>query len=132
MRKLLISMSITYMLVDCFYNLLLPSMLVLIALKHDVDDPNTKQWRESMQLVSDVRVQFVLAFNLQMVYFYYKLALPSTGSNPDVIEATGFETTAVEKSVDPSIEPTARLSEQSRESFARFMEAEQTDAKLRE
>jgi hypothetical protein len=34
MRKLIISMSVTYILVDCFYNLLLPFMLVVIALVH--------------------------------------------------------------------------------------------------
>jgi hypothetical protein len=42
MRKLLISMSVTYLLVDCFYNLLLPVMLVVIALVHHVNDPDAK------------------------------------------------------------------------------------------
>jgi hypothetical protein len=64
MRKLIISMSITYILVDCFYNLLLPFMLVVIALVHQVNDPDAKAWRESMQLISDIRVQIVLAFNI--------------------------------------------------------------------
>ena len=64
MRKLIISMSVTYILVDCFYNLLLPFMLVVIALVHQVNDPDAKAWRESMQLISDIRVQIVLAFNI--------------------------------------------------------------------
>ena len=56
MRKLLISMSITYILVDCFYNLLLPTMLVIIALVHNLNDPDAKKWREFMQLISDIRM----------------------------------------------------------------------------
>lgn len=67
MRKLLISMSLTYLLVDCFYNFLLPVMLVttVIARQSNSDfRPEAKAWKESMQLISDIRIQFVLAFNI--------------------------------------------------------------------
>jgi hypothetical protein len=132
MRKLIISMSVTYILVDCFYDLLLPIMLVVIVKVHDVDNPDAKTWRESMQLISDIRVQFVLAFNIQMVYFYYKLALPSTGMSRDVIERAGDEQSHLDRSNDPTYEPTAKLSEQSVNSFARFMEGDGLDVQQRE
>lgn len=67
-----------------------------------------------------------------MVYFYYKLALPTNGSNTDVIERLSNEPNAIEQSLDPSHEPTAKLSEQSSGSFARFMEGDGTDVKARE
>ena len=85
MRRLLISLSITYLLVDLFYNLFLPACCVIAVIL--VEDQNNRVWRESMQLVSDLRIQLVLAFNIQMVYFYYKLALPSQDNGTiDVIE----------------------------------------------
>jgi hypothetical protein len=30
-----------------------------------------------------LRIQFVLAFNLQMIYFYYKLSIPTTVTPSD-------------------------------------------------
>jgi hypothetical protein len=85
-----------------------------------------------MQLISDVRVQFVLAFNLQMVYFYYKLALPNTGKTPDVIERVADEASHLDRLTYPNFEPNAKLSEQSVNSFAQFMEGDGDDVQQRE
>lgn len=85
-------MSTTYILIDLFYNLILPAGLVIIVLTQSFSFTEDKVWRETMQLISDIRLQMVLAFNLQMVYFYYKLSLPtSEGSTPDVIESEADE-----------------------------------------
>lgn len=135
MRKLLISMSLTYLLVDCFYNFLLPVMLVtaVIARQSNSDfKPEAKAWKESMQLISDIRIQFVLAFNIQMVYFYYKLSLPTADGIPDVIEE---EEATFEKSMDLPTEYQPKLSERSHgqaSSFARFLENDSGDPKERE
>lgn len=64
-----------------------------------------------------------------MVYFYYKLALPTGGKNPDVIDN---ETTPLDRSNDPTFEPTAKSSEQFVNSFARYMEGDGLNAKERE
>ena len=68
MRKLLISMSLTYLLIDCCFNLLLPAMLAVVVILQDDShrnfSPEAQTWREAMQLINDIRIQFVLAFNL--------------------------------------------------------------------
>jgi hypothetical protein len=74
-------MSVTYMFVDIVYNVVLPICIANYGMHHGERSglfPKFDQnWRISMQLLSDIRTQFVLAFNMQMVYFYYKLSLPS-------------------------------------------------------
>ena len=119
MRKLLISMSLTYLLIDCCFNLLLPAMLAVVVILQDDShrnfSPEAQTWREAMQLINDIRIQFVLAFNLQMVYFYYKLALSNTTSTgvPEVLQET--EEANIETSLlmtDPDVFPRdARLSD---------------------
>lgn len=89
MRKLLIWLSVTYLLLDLLINLVLPTGYVILTLV--INDAGEVQyeayWEESLQLVSDIRVQFMLAFNVQMVYFYYKLALPmKAGHSVEFIE----------------------------------------------
>jgi hypothetical protein len=52
MRKLLITMSITYLLIDCLFNFLLPVMVAIIVIfRIDVNknfSSDGQAWRETM------------------------------------------------------------------------------------
>jgi len=67
-----------------------------------------------------------------MVYFYYKLSLPTADGIPDVIEE---EEPTFEKSMDLPTEYQPKLSERSNRhasSFAKFMENDSGDPKEKE
>ena len=131
MRKLLMSMAITFIAIDLLFNMILPAMLVssVLVKKSSANFQSDMQaWRISMQLLEDIRVQFVLAFNIQMVYFYYKLSLPNSEGVPMIIEPIEpsqplIESTELETIIDDN--PFTRASRTvETNSFARLLENE--------
>jgi hypothetical protein len=59
MRKLLMSMAITFIAIDLLFNMILPAMLVssVLVKKSSANFQSDMQaWRISMQLLEDIRV----------------------------------------------------------------------------
>jgi hypothetical protein len=130
MRKLLIWLSITFLVL----NFLLPSGFLALAFiigDNHVNDEDL--WRQSLQLCNDVYIQFMLAFNIQMVYFYYKLALPiKDRGTVDVIESEAIENSQSGVAMTTLSSSNGREFGQMTNSFRRFMEDQSLDVKERE
>jgi len=64
-RTLLLTMSVTYLIVDIFYNVVLPITLVYFVTNDELTaNLTTGQWNVTLQLLGDLKVQVTLIFNL--------------------------------------------------------------------
>ena len=68
-------MTITYIAVEFFFNIILPLFLVLeFALNGPPKPGDTDEWEITLQLLEDIRCEINLIFVLQMLVFFHKLS----------------------------------------------------------
>ena len=70
LRNYLLMMGITYLVVDVIYSIILPIFEVLHLYGMDEDPSISGKNSHIVQISNQVEIQFILIFNLQMIFFY--------------------------------------------------------------
>ena len=83
MKFLLLSMTITYIAVEFFYNIVLPLYLIINFKINGAPEvgSDTTSWEITLQLLEDIRCEINLIFVLQMLIFFHKLSTPTESEN---------------------------------------------------